>query len=127
MILLPNRCSRSEFNAHPKNWKSANADLNKTWYIKYRFYEMGKRPIQKVVMANMNKLKELRDRQAAMKALIEEEDRLLNIGYNPRMNTLPEESLYNKHPIFYNTLLQVNKNLPVGDLTKRDINWMLKN
>ena len=123
MIPLPNGCSRSEFIAYPKNWKQASANISINWYIKYRFYEPDKTPVQKVVKANMNKLKVLKDRQAAMRALLFDEDRLLNEGYNPATNTLREE---NNNCTILQALQQAYKSISIGDLTKRDLKWMLK-
>lgn len=91
MINLPNNCWCSEFGVYPKNWKTAKADLSKTWYIQYYFHdpafkdEQGYRYGKMVLIkSGINRLKTLAERQEAVKALIEAELYLLQVeGYNP--------------------------------------------
>ena len=61
--------------------------------MKYRFYEPGQPPVQKVVKGNMNRLKTLKDRRETMRALLAVEDRLLSKeGYHPGKNEITLEN-----------------------------------
>lgn len=128
MILLPNGCSRSEFVTYPGNWKQTSADAKLTWYIKYRFYEPGHPPVQKVVKGNMNRIKILKDRQNSMRSLLIEEEKLLKNGYNPATNVLPKDSEYIELEKLSTTaaLRAAAQKISVGDLTKIDIFGLLK-
>jgi site-specific recombinase XerD len=91
MIQLPNGCSRSELEVNPKNWQKANADLSKTWYVYYRFYDPLYREEKKfkygklvIIKGGLNRLKSVTERKIAIKALIENEIQLLEVeGWNP--------------------------------------------
>lgn len=87
---LPNGCTRSSISVTPKNWSTAKAPIKKAWRIHYRFYDpafkdnpelWGK---QVLIRSGINRLKDLAQRQQAVKALIEKEIDLLDVqGYNP--------------------------------------------
>jgi integrase len=126
MIPLPNGCSRSEFITYPSNWKQSSADISLTWYIKYRFYEHGFPPIQKVIKGNMNKFKTLRHKQQAMRALLEDADRVLKGGYNPGTNTLPDDEQKEENLSTTEALKFAYQKIFVSDRTKTDIFNMLK-
>lgn len=127
MIPLPNGCTRSEFITYPSNWKLSSADISLTWYIKYRFYEPGFAPVQKVIKSNMNKIKSLKERQQAMRALLTDEEKLLNEGYNPGTNTLPQTEEQKEENMSTSEALRfAYQKLFVSDRTKVDIFNMLK-
>jgi integrase len=88
MLLLPNGCTASDLNVYPDNWKTKEASLKKTWYIFYRFYDptaRDKYPNGKLVrIKGVNRVNDLKDRQAVIKSLLEHELMLLKEkGYNP--------------------------------------------
>lgn len=107
MIKLENGCSYSPLKVVPKNWKSANAPLNRIWYIYYRFkdpnhlakWSKGK---LKIIKSGLNEIKTLPDRRQGVAALIKNEvDLLENKGYNPILNkcvAIPNSGDYIIHP-----------------------------
>jgi integrase len=88
MINLPNGCRCSNPAVFPENWRTKKASTSKPWRISYRFYEPGQKPKQ-VILAGMNRLKSLEDRQELTERLLEQElDLLLKHAYNPRTGTM---------------------------------------
>ena len=91
MITLSNGCYFSEISVNPKNWNTKNADLSKSWYLFYRFYDPAFAKIPKykkgkliIIKAGINRLNLLSERKAAVHALIDAEMKLLQeTGYNP--------------------------------------------
>lgn len=81
--LLPNGCRCSKMIVNPKNWKSRNAPVDKPWFIHYRFYAPGFKPVQ-VQLRGMNSVQTVKGRQKMTEDLIEMEMRnLQHHGYNP--------------------------------------------
>lgn len=89
MISLPNGCSRSVISVSPKNWNTTKASVKKKWKIHYRFYDPAYKNDPKLwgkqfPIRGMNKFKELLQRQAATKILLEDTiDMLDTRGFNP--------------------------------------------
>lgn len=82
MISLPHGASRSEFAVTPKNWNTPKASLDITWRIHYRYYYKGQS--RQVTIKGMNPIKNLRERQQAVKILLERERQLIDDElYNP--------------------------------------------
>jgi integrase len=84
MIQLPNGCYCSKLSVHPKNWNTIIASTKCTWYISYRFYDpriltAGKCKGRLIIIKGMNHLDDLKDRQGAVKSLIENELELLKL------------------------------------------------
>jgi integrase len=126
MIPLPNGCSRSEFITYPSNWKSSSASISVNWYIKYRFYEPGQPPVQKVVKGNMNRLKTVKDRQGAMRALLADEDRLLTKErYHPGKNQMINGEAECGEMSTIEALKYAAKKISVSDRTKKDIKYLM--
>lgn len=109
MHSLPNGCSCSQIQVHPKNWESSAAPLKKRWYIYYRFYDPNFRSNPKFkkgklkMIESMNKYRTLAERQAAVRIILEDEwDLLKNASYNPITETMveevKEERQYEIHP-----------------------------
>ena len=87
MLSLPNGCTASELNVSPKNWASKNASTKGPWSITYRFYDPTARKEfpngKQVQVKGMNRIKDLKERQAVTKELLENEEKLLKEkGYN---------------------------------------------
>lgn len=76
-IALLNDCWRTPISAVPDNWNTQKASTKKDWYIWYRFYDpkfKDKWPNGRTIkFAGMNSYKNLRDRQARTKILLDEE------------------------------------------------------
>lgn len=93
MKSLHNGCSRSEISVTPTNWNTAKASIKKKWRIHYRFYDPAFKNNpelwgKQILLRGMNKFKDLAQRQAATRILLEKENDLLdNRGYNPVTNT----------------------------------------
>jgi hypothetical protein len=92
MIQLENNCSYSPLKVIPKNWKSANAPINRKWYIYYRFKDpnhLSRWPkgILKIIKSGINEIKNLQERRRGISILINNEVELLeHKGYNPILN-----------------------------------------
>ncbi len=133
MLLLPNGCTASDLSVHPQNWKEKNASTKKPWYIFYRFYDPLARkefPTGKLVpIKGMNRIKDLKDRQAVTKELLENEEKLLKEkGWNPIteqfMNEEEEEDAsYLVPPTtpLIKALIISKDNLTVVDSTRSDL------
>lgn len=93
MLLLPNGCKASELFVYPSNWKTRSADINLTWYIKYRFYDPtfrdgdGRVQPKQVVLKGMNRHTTLNERRRATDHLLSIERAQLLDGYNPIQST----------------------------------------
>ncbi len=68
----------------------AKANPDVTWYIKYRFYELGKERLP-VVIKGMNDTKDLKEKQAITQSLIDDELADLKVGYNPNLKRVIAE------------------------------------
>jgi integrase len=90
MKQLSGGCRVSRLSVTPSNWKSAKATTSGPWRISYRFYDPRFPNPKQVVIRGMNKFHELKDRRAATLALIEQETTILDAGFNPFDNVLPE-------------------------------------
>lgn len=93
MILLKNGCSYSGLKVIPGNWKTSAAPFDREWYIYYRFYSpdspKGK---LKIIKGGLNILEKLSDRQVAVRALVKNEQKLLEVqGYNPALNRIVDD------------------------------------
>jgi len=101
-IYLPNDCSYTEPVVFPFNWdvpQKKEIDLDKDWYIKYRFYDpavtTGTYAYPKgrqIMHKSMNKYKTLAGRRDATKILLQNELDLLSQGYNPITNILKKKA-----------------------------------
>lgn len=86
MLNLPNGCRASELKVSPANWNKSTASTKKKWKIHYRFYDpQFPKPLQVVIKAGINQIKDLDERRAFVQKLIKEElEKLQVYGYNPR-------------------------------------------
>lgn len=73
----------SDIKVSPANWKTKQADINKEWFIYYRFYPYNKPASLIKIRKGINTLKTLKERQSFVKFMIEQESRLLDSEYNP--------------------------------------------
>jgi integrase len=87
---LPNGCRVSRLSVYPDNWKTAKATTAIPWRITYRFYDPRFDAPKQVAIRGMNRFHDLKDRQAATMALIEQETTILDAGFNPFDNVLPD-------------------------------------
>jgi len=91
MLHLPNGCYCSELTVNPAGWMTGGAMLiKKDWYIQYKFYDPNRLVISEyttgrlMILKKMNRIKTLKERREATRAMIENElDLLQNHGYNP--------------------------------------------
>ncbi len=90
MKQLQNGCRVSPISVIPKNWKTAKASTATPWRITYRFYDPRFPKPKQVVIRGMNRFHDLKERQAATTALIVQETTILDAGFNPWDNVLPE-------------------------------------
>lgn len=130
MILLPNGCACSKLAVHPKNWKSSNVSLKKTWYISYRFYDPGRPCPKQVIIKGMNKFNNAIQRQDAVNILLEDEMELLNSGFNPITSETiapPQKSEFEimSTTPFIVALKLAKKKIECSESTERDIRTML--
>ncbi len=136
MIQLSNDCRCSEPKIHPRNWDTAGADVNKKWYVQFRFYDpafaeeypKGKFIVRK---ANVNSFRTLKEKRAAAKLLLDEMIRLLCVEhYNPITDSYPiqEEIDYLIHPQtgFIRALWEVFDTLRKTHSTMRDIRSVIR-
>jgi hypothetical protein len=83
MIQLPGGCYCSKLSVHPKNWQSKTADALCQWYISYRFYdpnfidEKARCIPKQIIIKGMNHLQDLKEKQEAVKLLLQDEMILL--------------------------------------------------
>lgn len=90
MISLPNGCYCSEPKVIPASWNKKGVSTSKPWCINYRFYDPsivnpeGKVIPKQVIIKGMNEYKDITERRAVCKQLLQNElDLLQNQGYNP--------------------------------------------
>lgn len=138
MLLLPNGCAASELKVYPENWKTKEASTKKSWYIFYRFYDptaRDKYPNGKLVrIKGVNRVNDLKDRQAVMKSLLDNELILLKEkGYNPiteqfMIEQEPEDISYQVPPAtpFITALEKARDSLTIALSTRSDINSVIK-
>ena len=93
MILLKNGCSYSGLKVVPGNWKTSTAPLTREWYIYYRFYSPDSQKGKlKIIKGGLNILEKLSDRQVAVRVLVKNEQKLLEVqGYNPALNRIVDD------------------------------------
>ena len=83
-IKLPNGWYYSEPAVFPKDWKTARASVAVSWYVKFRFYEPGYKPVQ-VLRRCGNEVKNAEARREVVRDTLQEIKDHLNIGWNPRL------------------------------------------
>ena len=135
MILLHNGCYCSDLAVHPKNWNDTGATTKKDWYIRYHFHDprfLKEYPYGKLVLVKgMNSFKNVTDRRAATKMLLDKETYYLKFdGYNPITKRL-EPSLnvsYEIHPEtpIIKALEAAKSKLKLEQPTLLDMNSVLK-
>lgn len=81
MVLLPNGCSCSNPSVFPKNWKTVSASIKIDWRIQYYFKDPDQTKL--IVVKRMNRYKNIDERRAITKVILEEELKQLYAGYNP--------------------------------------------
>ncbi len=131
MILLPNGCRCSPLTVFPKNWQSARPDISRPWRIIYRFYDPAFAKPKQVAIRGMNEYKNISDRRAVTKVLLEtEHDLLVNKGYNPFHKQCREvvDSSADIDPYtpFIQALRSALSKLNVTDHTREDISSVIK-
>lgn len=124
---LPNGCAYS-MSVHPTNWKTAKANVNSIWYLKYRFYEPDRKPMQ-VLIRGMNEYKDLKEKQHVTQCLLNDEIDTLKSGYNPNRkeivgaNNQPFDVL--PHTPLKDALNIALQKIKVGVNTRKDISRTL--
>lgn len=83
MKKLQNNCRVGKMSVQPKNWKQTGADISMPWTITYYFYDDNRKEKKQVRMNGMNDKLILKERQQATAFILEEENRILEAGYNP--------------------------------------------
>lgn len=113
MLLLPNGCRCSE----PKISKTARG-----WKIYYRFHDTSyTHPHYEEIKAGINHIKNLPDRLAVCKVLMEEEVKKLRSGFNPRTRTFLDETSLHPYTPFVQALGMALDSLDATAHTKEDI------
>lgn len=88
MQQLPNNCRIGKISVFPKNWKTIRADVKSMWYIKYRFYDDNlKQSRQILIKGGVNEFRTLKEKQDAIKSIIDFELRELELRLNKITNT----------------------------------------
>lgn len=130
MKTLPNNCRAGKMGVFPKNWKTAKADPNLKWYISYRFYDDNLNQKKLVIIKGMNEYSDLKQKQDAVRILIEEElDQLEHKGYNPITKTYSisqHEIEISEYTPFLQALNYAKDKMKVSPATMIDINSCLK-
>lgn len=83
MIQLPHGARCSELSVFPKNWNTKDANLNTTWYIKYRFYP-AEAEAEQIVIKGFAKYGLLAERRKAITDYLKGIKEDLLAGYDPR-------------------------------------------
>lgn len=133
MVSLPNGCYCTELKVNPSNWKEPNANLDKDWFIWYRFYDPeqldadGKIKPKLVPVKGMNHFKKLSERREFTKMLIKEElHQLQEEGYNPITGRRSAGIQVNENMPFNQALDHALENITVEPHTRADIKSVLK-
>lgn len=124
MKALPNGCRVSDFQVYPSNWNTKQASLKEQWYIRYRFYDPRQPKPKQKFLKGMNRFTKLSERQAAVRALIQNETEILQSGYNPFTETLES----NNSPVYTvgQALDFALAHITVAKITRSDIAFALK-
>lgn len=134
MTTLPNGCWCSPITVFPANWETKRADITLKWRITYRFYDPERceavsgniKPKQVVIKANAAKT--LKERQATIKSLVEQETLLLKQGFNPWVNRITADAgvYFDENLSFSKALYCALGGLKIEPRTKKDIEFVLK-
>jgi site-specific recombinase XerC len=137
MIILPFGCSCSTLSVSPKNWKSKNASVKKTWFVFYRFYDPTFKDNPKykegklVIFKGFNHIKDLAARQNEVRIRIDKEiSKLKETAYNPILGREIgiNHQIYDIEPTtpFIEALTLVEKRIKASPSTKRDLKSTLR-
>ncbi len=86
MKQLSNNCRIGKISVFPKDWKTVRANVNITWYIKYRFYDDNIKRSKQVVIKGMNEFSTLKGKQVGVITLLNSEIADLENGLNKFTN-----------------------------------------
>lgn len=113
---LPNGDSYSRLVVYPSNWNTPAADIFESWYIKYRYYSpahpQGK---QRMFTGSVNQTDDLVERQRRMKALLQEELRMLHQLRHPAFNQSADDSLVHRRKVTYPGYPIPDKYIPIEE------------
>jgi hypothetical protein len=137
MIILPFGCSCSTLSVSPKNWKSKNASVKKTWFVFYRFYDPTFKDNPKykegklVIFKGFNHIKDLVARQNEVRIRIDKEiSKLKETAYNPILGREIgiNHQTYDIEPTtpFIEALTLAEKRIKASPSTKRDLKSTLR-
>lgn len=134
MIYLKNGCARSEVKVLPANWHTQKASLKRKWKIYYRYYDPAFKGSPQwgvmIQIRGMNEFKDLPQRQAATKVLLEsEKEKVDNRGYNPitgnyYIETNDVQEIMPDTP-FMSALAEAKKLLKAGPECVKDIGYAI--
>lgn len=83
MLQLGNNCRIGKITVSPANWKTVRANPKAPWYISYYFYDDNLNQKKKVILKGMNAFTTLKEKQEAVKLLMEDEmNEVVKKGYN---------------------------------------------
>ena len=122
MLILPSNARASDLVVYPSNYLSKDADITRTWYIKYRYYNAAYPRGKQVVIKSMNRLKDLRLRQQTTLDLYRKETDRLFKGYDP---TKPKEKPITELTLF-EALADAAKHVNVIQKTKTELKGMVR-
>ncbi len=132
MIFLPNNCRCSNLTVHPNNWNTKKASIKIDWYVAYRFYDPKfPKPKQRSIRG-MNDFKTLEERQAATRAILNDElDMLQNRAFNPISGYIEERCDDNRTDIvastpFIDALQKAFSKMEISPESKTEIERTLK-
>lgn len=138
MILLPNGCSCSKMSVFPKNWQTKSASIAINWRFHYYFHDpnFSDNPKLKygklVIVKGMNCYKQINERRAATKLLMDYEMQRLQVeGFNPITGiNMPDMEIENEYEIsprtgFFDALQKAWQQLSPTGGTAADMKSMM--
>jgi len=126
MILLPEGCTCSQLSVSPKNWKTSASAISVDWQIQYYFRdpnEMDRYPNGKlIVVKGMNCFKNIQERRAVTKQIMQHELENLRSGFNPiKAGDLNRRSDFSPRTPFIEALENILCHLSCAHNTRIDI------
>ncbi|MCT4086703.1 site-specific integrase [Elizabethkingia anophelis] len=115
--------SYSEMKVYPKSWETSKSTIQKDWIVRYEFTDR-KGKTQPTSFKGMNHVKDYAERVKLTKQLIEEEQDLLDKGWNPKtemFEDFQESNLITSETLFLKALKQAIDSKKLEPLSKSDM------
>ena len=135
MHQLQNNCRVGKISVYPKIWdakKLPDKVINLIWYIKYYFYDDNLQQVKQVVIkSGINEYRTLKEKQDAVRGLLQIEREQLKNGYNPITQKFlqvqqADNSVVGPHTKFVDALQKAQSTLKLEGFTKYNMKFIVE-